>query len=79
MLRISKLALRGSEAPSRHSYGERIFRRYYARAPLGGLTGGHSDFSRDVLTIRSHGVDITLKVNEMGHYVLSVVVFGEGP
>ena len=32
----------------------------------------------NVLTIRNYGVEIPSKVNEMGHYVLSVVSCGEG-
>ena len=41
--------------------------------------GGHLDVARDALTIRGRGVDIPLKVNEMGRHVLSVVSLGEGP
>ena len=45
-----------------------------AREALGGLL----DFAGDVWAIWNHGVDIPLKVNEMGHYALSVVAFGHG-
>ena len=44
-----------------------------------GVLVGQLDFARDVLTIRNHGVDIPLEVNEMGHYVRSVVTFRKGP
>ena len=40
---------------------------------------GHKDFASDVLTIRNHGVEIPLKVSELGRNVLSVVSIGEGP
>ena len=36
------------------------------------------DFARVELTIRGRVADIPLRVNEMGHYVLNVVAFGEG-
>ena len=37
---------------------------------------GQLDFERDISTIRGPGADIPLKVNDMGHYVLSVVAPG---
>ena len=40
---------------------------------------GQSVFGRDISTIRTRGAGIPLKMNEMGHYVLSVVAFGKGP
>ena len=41
--------------------------------------GGQLDCKREILTIRTHGVDIRLTVNEVEHYVLSVVASGRGP
>ena len=41
--------------------------------------GGQLDSARDALTIRNYGVDILLKVNEMGRYVLSVISPRDGP
>ena len=39
--------------------------------------GGQLDFPRDVLILRGHGNAIPLRVNRMGHYILSVVDFRE--
>ena len=39
--------------------------------------GGQLGLARDVLAIWNHGIDTPLKVNEMGHYLLSVFAFGE--
>lgn len=39
---------------------------------------GQADVACDVLTLRKQGADNPLKVNEMGHNVLSVVNPGEG-
>ena len=44
-----------------------------------GSLGGQLDFERDILSIRTHGVNVPLNVNEMGRYVLSAVEFGKGP
>ena len=41
--------------------------------------GGRSDFERDILTIRNRGAGNSLKVNEMGRYVVCVVAFSKGP
>ena len=40
--------------------------------------GGQLDVSRDILTLRMRGLDIPLKVNRMGPYILSVAVSGMG-
>ena len=48
------------------------------RGVLGSL-GAQLDFERDILSIRTHGVNVPLNVNEMGRYVLSTVEFGKGP
>ena len=44
-----------------------------------GALGGQFNCERDISTIRNHGADTPLKAHEMGHYVLSVVAFREGP
>ena len=44
-----------------------------------GAPGGHLDLERDISTIPKRSVRVPLRVNEMGHYVLSVVEFGKGP
>ena len=41
--------------------------------------GGQLDFGRDILTVRKRGAEGPPGVNEMGHYVLSAVEFGQGP
>ena len=41
--------------------------------------GGQLDFEHDSVTLRKHGVEVPLGVNEMGHYVLSVAQCGKGP
>ena len=40
--------------------------------------GGQLDFSRGASTPRKRGVDIPLKANCMGHYILSVIAFRVG-
>ena len=40
---------------------------------------GQLDFGRDFLAIRGHGVDVLVKVDDMGHYVLRLVALGRGP
>ena len=72
--RISELALQGGS----------IFRAEVDIPALlreGALEalGGNLDFARNVLAIRNHGADSTLKVNEAGHYILSVFARGKGP
>ena len=54
------------------------FRRNGAIRDVGALAP-ESDFAREALAIRNHGVDIPLKVGETGHYAPSVVAFGRGP
>ena len=44
-----------------------------------GALGGRLDFSYDASTRWKRGLDIPLKVNQMGHDVLSVVALGDGP
>ena len=39
---------------------------------------GQLDLSRDVLSLRTQGVGAPLKVNQMEHFILGVVTFGEG-
>ena len=40
--------------------------------------GAQLDFEKDVLSSMRHGVMAPLRVNEMGHYISSVVEFGKG-
>ena len=40
--------------------------------------GGQPDISSDMLSLRKRGADIPLKIDQMRHYVLSVVAFGDG-
>ena len=44
-----------------------------------GAPGGQLDFSRDPLTLNEQGVNIPKRVNQMGHYILSVADFGKDP
>ena len=37
------------------------------------------DFACDVSTLRNQGLEVHLKVNQLGYYVLSVVAFGDEP
>ena len=39
---------------------------------------GQLDFARNTLTLGTKGIEIPLKVNEMGHYILSVIDFPSG-
>ena len=41
--------------------------------------GAQLDFEKDTLSRLRHGVRVPLRVNAMGHYVVSVVEFGRGP
>ena len=48
------------------------------RAGASEAPGGRSDLPCDVLTSRRRGVGLSLKLNCLGHYVLSVVSSGQG-
>ena len=78
MLRISKLALRGVEAPPRRLRRKRSPRRCCERGALGAL-GGQLEFTRDVFAIWNYWVDVPPKANKTGRNVLSVVALEKGP
>ena len=40
--------------------------------------GAQLDFEKDTLSPLRHGVRVPLRVNAMGHYIVSVVEFGPG-
>ena len=41
--------------------------------------GAQLDFEKDTLSLLRHGICAPLRVNAMGHYIVSVVEFGRGP
>ena len=41
--------------------------------------GAQLDFEEDALSLLRHGLRAPLRVNAMGHYIVSVVEFGRGP
>ena len=45
------------------------------KGPFGAL-GGQLDFRRDILTLGFHGVDTSLQVSDMGHYISGAMAFG---
>ena len=44
-----------------------------------GALAGQLDFARETLTLGSRGIEIPLKVNDLGHYILSVDDFPAAP
>ena len=86
-LRILRAQLQGSGEPSRHLRWKRISRRYSVKRrqePLGANWISDSSETWDALILRTFGFRKGPAVmrrlfGNMGHYVLSVVAFGEEP
>ena len=76
--RLSKWASQVVRAPSRHLCWTRRFRRYCEMGALETL-GAQLNFEEGALALLRHGVRVPLRVNAMGHYVVSVVELGRGP